>query len=325
MPFARFENFEECTFEQSKLGHSKEDSEKICGEIKDRAEKGILYKAVDSNLEVLSKGNDELVVGGFSTWELVDPERDIITTKAQVSFLQKLFALPPEYQAITVNHKEFKLGTPVLKYTNGEGQEFFSHVNEKGTYLISKIRNDNLRTTQIYREKIKKGLLASYSITGLPLTSEIVKAEDGQPARRVDDIEPWSVTLCEKDVMKAVNPKAEVQVISQPVNVSKATVPAQIDMSKPLEAHVKQEAEQSISVIKDNDIFQLVSNNLPYVEKQVEPIESSLKKEMGKFLDSIHKDGLFKKISTEPVVTVNEEDVFSRHGFNQCNKKTSIK
>ena len=119
MPFSRFENWEACVLEQTHLGHDTESANSICGEIKDRAEKGILYKADPIGLELLSKADDEvLVVGGYASWEIEDDEGDTITVGAQVKALRRFFSQPPEYQAITVNHKEFKLAQPLLSYIN---------------------------------------------------------------------------------------------------------------------------------------------------------------------------------------------------------------
>lgn len=223
MPFARWETFEACTLEMMETGHDKESAEKICGSIKERAEKGELYKAEQTELDIISKGEDgkDLIVGGYASWELIDPQRDIITAQAQSQFLKQFFQQEPEYQNITVNHKEFKIGKPLLKYVDSQGKEYFSHVNEKGMYLISKIRNDKLKTTQLYRAKILKGEMGMYSISGLPLEYQMVKAEDGMEVRRVDDVEPWAVTLCEKGVTQAVNPKAVASVISKNVEIKK--------------------------------------------------------------------------------------------------------
>jgi hypothetical protein len=210
MPFSRFENWNECILEQQQLGHDEESANKICGAIKDRAEKGILYKADPIGLEILSKADDEeLVVGGFATWEIEDDEGDTLTVGAQVKGLQRFLNQAPEWQSITINHKEFKLAQPQLRYTNSKGENYYSHVNEKGTYLISKIRNDNLKTTQFYREQVKKGNITGYSITGLPLAK-------GDSPKTITDIEYHAITLTEKGVMKAVNPKTrEVKVISK--------------------------------------------------------------------------------------------------------------
>ncbi len=169
----------------------------------------MLFKAEPYELDIISKG-DDFVVGGYSTWELRDPQNDIITTQAQVGFLKRLFALPPEYQNVTIKHGDFKIGTPLLKYVAKNGVEYFSHVNEKGTYLLSKIRNDNFKSTQLWRDKILNGELAMYSISGLPLQHEIIR-EGGEEIRKVLDLEPWAVTLCER----GINPKAHTQIISK--------------------------------------------------------------------------------------------------------------
>ena len=217
MPFARWENFRECELEMIDTGHDEESAKKICGAIQERAEKGELYKAIETKLNLLSKAEDtDIILGGYASWDLVDPERDIITVEAQTKGLQRFLKQPPEYQSITINHKEFKLAQPMLKYTDPQNKTYYTHVNEKGTYLISKLRNDNLKTTKIYREKARKGELTHYSISGIPLTPpKIVKAADGLDARRIDDIEYWAITLCEKDVVEAVNPKAIVSVIKK--------------------------------------------------------------------------------------------------------------
>jgi hypothetical protein len=236
MPFARFENFEACSLEQKRLGHDEESANKICGEIKERAEKGILYKADDITLQLLSKaGEADIIVAGMASWENVDPERDINTVAAQVKGLERFLSQPPEFQSITANHKEFKLAQPLLKYTDSLGKEYFTHVNEKGTFLISKLRNDNMRTTQHFRKAAKEGNLTGYSISGIPLAYEMVKAEDGAPARRIDDIEYWSVTLCEKGVMNPVNPKTtDVKTISKSLVVTHTlNATESLDMNEP--------------------------------------------------------------------------------------------
>jgi hypothetical protein len=211
MSFARWENKDACILEQKGVGHDQESAKKICEGIQVRAEKGELYKSADQqNYDVICKSDTELVIGGFASWELVDPENDLITAEAQAKYLQKLFKLPVEYRNIMVGHSNFKIGEPILKYTTKDGGEYFSHVNEKGLYLISKIRNDNFKTTQKWREKILKGEMSMYSIAGLPLETESIK-EGATTIRKVHDIEPWEITVCEK----GVNPKAEFKVLAK--------------------------------------------------------------------------------------------------------------
>lgn len=216
MPFARFENFEACTLEQRKLGHDEESANKICGEIKDRAEKGALLKAAPLGLEVLSKASEEdIIVGGYASWECVDDDGDLFTVEAQAKALQTFFAQPPEFQAITINHgrglvHEMKLAQPMLKYVAKDGKEYFSHVNEKGTYLIGKIRNDQMKSTQYYRAKAKAGELNGYSVNVIPITKDPVNQH------KILDMEYTAVTLTEKGVMRPRNPMTRnVEVLSK--------------------------------------------------------------------------------------------------------------
>jgi hypothetical protein len=226
MPFARFENFESCVLEMKGLKHDEESANKICGAIKDRAEKGALLKAAPVGLEVLSKASEEdIVVGGYASWECIDDDGDLFTVEAQAKALQTFFTQPPEYQSITINHglglvKEMKLAQPMLKYTDSKGAEYFSHVNEKGTYLIGKIRNDKMASTQYYRAKAKAGELNGYSVNVVALQ----KAADNP--HRILDMEYTAVTLTEKGVMKPRNPMTrDVQVLTKAETQSSLVTP----------------------------------------------------------------------------------------------------
>jgi len=193
-------------------GHDKESADKICGSIQDRAEKGELYKSCDqTDYDIISKSNQDLIIGGFASWELVDPENDLITTEAQVNYLQKLFKLPVEYRNIMVKHGNYKIGTPLLKYKAADGTEHFSHVNEKGLYLLAKIRNDEFQTTQKWRNKILNGDMSMYSIAGQPLPPIKEEMQGSTSIRTIVDIEPWEITICEK----GVNPKANFKVLAK--------------------------------------------------------------------------------------------------------------
>ena len=211
MPFARWESFNDCKTEMMETGHTEESAKKICGAIQARAEKGVLLKAEKPmRLDVITKSDSELIVGGYATWELRDPEQDVITTQAQVNFLKKFFAEPPQFRNIMVKHGNFQIGTPLLNYHAPDGTEYYSHVNEVGTYLISKIRKNNWRSVNLIRKQILDGKLKMYSISGDPIKYE-TKMHDGEPTRFIYDIDPWEVTLCEK----GVNPRAHVRILAK--------------------------------------------------------------------------------------------------------------
>lgn len=224
MPFARWETFDECKTEQMETGHSEDSAEKICGAIQARAEKGALLKSEAPKLDVLLKSDKDLIVGGYASWELKDPQRDVITTKAQVRFLQKFFHEPEHFRNIMWKHGGFQIGTPLLTYTTPSGETVYSHVNEVGTYLISKIRDNPWRSVQTVRKQVLNGTLKMYSISGDPVSVHYMR-EGGEMTRYVDDIDPWEVTLCEK----GVNPKTAIRVLSKAEQLCKPCVDKWVD------------------------------------------------------------------------------------------------
>jgi hypothetical protein len=214
--FARFSSMTECNLEMKKLGHTPEDCASICDGIKDRAEKGALLKAIPEGLQVVSKADEEdIVVYGYASYDCIDDDEDIFTVEAQVKALDRFMSQPPEYQLITFNHGrgnlgEIKVGQPLLKYTNSAGEKFYTHVNEKGTPFATKIRNDNLKSTQYIRELAKAGKLNGYSVNAVPLV------RDPDNPHRVLDMEYTAITLTENGVFKPRNPMArDVKVLSK--------------------------------------------------------------------------------------------------------------
>lgn len=222
--FARFPSMNACTLEMSKLGHLAEHCKTICNGIFERAMKGALLKALPMALQVMTKANSEdIVLGGYASWEIVDDEGDLYTVEAQSKALQRFLSQAPEYQLITLNHglspvSEFKIAQPILNYTDSKGTEYFTHVNEKGTYLLCKLRDDNMRVTQFYRQKALNGELNGYSVSAFPLERK---------GKVVNDMEYGCITITEKGVAKPINPMTRnVETLSK-----KATLNTQKSLS----------------------------------------------------------------------------------------------
>lgn len=236
--FARFPDWDSCTLEMSKLGHDKESAVKICGAIKERSEKGALLKAQALGLEVLSKANEEdIVLGGNAQWEIEDEDGDILTVDAQVKALNRFFSQAPEFQLVTLDHAkgaliEVKAAQPQLKYVNSKGEEFFSHVHEAGTYFLTKIRNDALKTTQWIRAQAKAGNFTGYSVNVVPLL------RDSENPKRILDAEYTAVTITTKGVCRPKNPMTrDVKVLS------KADAKAQVCPQPPSDVALKIDLE----------------------------------------------------------------------------------
>ena len=215
-PFARWENFGACVLDQRKLGHGEESAKKICGAIKERAEKGMLYKTADlGSLEVLKGTGNDLIVGGPASWDVVDPANDWVTVKAHQSFLTKFFKLNPKYRNVSIDHSSLIIGEPLLQYPD-ENPRYFSHVHEKGMYLISKIRDDNMEYTKEYRQKILDKEYKMYSIRGKAINPQFIE-KNGSKIRKIDDIDPIEVAI----VKEGMCPMPKIEVLKEKINIKK--------------------------------------------------------------------------------------------------------
>lgn len=219
MPFARWPDFEACTLDMKRLGHDSESADKICGTIQERAEKGALLKAdvPYPNVELLSKAEDpDIYVGGYASYECVDNEGDLFTVEAQQKALERFFAQPPEFRLVTVDHGrgiagEINVAIPVLKLPAAkaaDGKDHYTHVNEKGTYLISQLRQGGPKVMDYFRAKAKAGGFTGYSVNAFALR------RDPANPKRVLDMEYSAITLTEELVPR--NPKTRaLQVLSK--------------------------------------------------------------------------------------------------------------
>ena len=214
--FARFPNLLACKLEMKALGHKIVDVATICGEIFERAEHGALLKARQEGLTVLSKADEtDIVLGGYASWECIDDDGDIFTVEAQSKALNRFLNQAPENQLITIDHGkgaagEINIAKPILKHTDAKGKAYYTHVNEVGTYLITKLRNDDMVAVKHFREKARKGELNGYSVNAFALEKDI------ENPHRVLDMEYSAITITEKGVFKPRNPMTRnVQVLSK--------------------------------------------------------------------------------------------------------------
>jgi len=195
--FARWATEEECLAEMLGL-HDEDSAQAIVAGIRQRVSSDTLFKSLEGDLRVISKADDdELVVYGACSWEKVDPENDLITAGAMSKFFKKWFNVVPErYRNVMLMHKSFQAGVPLLKYQGSDGQMYYTHVHEKGSMLIAKIRDDDgLAQTVDLRSKVREGVYKSYSIGGVPTETER-EMQGERLVTIIKDIDPGEVTIC---------------------------------------------------------------------------------------------------------------------------------
>jgi len=146
--------------------------------------------------------DDNLVVGGPASIELVDREGHLITTAALDKAFQKYMANFRTRNAMVL-HSDVQIGWALPAYISKGGQIFKSGTDEKGLFFITELRNDT-KISQKVAEQIHNGKLKSYSIAGSALKTQTIQ-KGLQEVMQVDELELAEVTVCEKGVNQAAS------------------------------------------------------------------------------------------------------------------------
>jgi len=198
--YARWESKESC-LEEMRRFHSEEDAAKIVEDIDRRVSSGMLYKSADSPMMIMKAG-EEIVVYGPCSWEKRDPVGDLVTTKFMVNFFDKWFHnVPEEYRNIMIDHGNYKVGKPLLKWTSPGGETYYTHVHEKAPMLLAIIRpDDGLSTTKHWRNQILSGSYKSYSISWVP-TKYNASGEANDMTVTHEEGDPVECTICREGMV----------------------------------------------------------------------------------------------------------------------------
>ena len=155
------------------------------------------------------KSQDDLMIGGYASIEIVDKQNDLITLKALKEAVNK-YMENPKFRNVMTNHSNVQVGEVVESYRDKSGRLFKTEVDDVGFFVVIKLRDDIEKAKEINRG-IRKGSLRSFSIGGQAL-EKVKKTNDefGQ-YNEISKLELHEVTICEK----GINPEARFDILKQ--------------------------------------------------------------------------------------------------------------
>jgi len=155
------------------------------------------------------KSQDDLMIGGYASIEIVDKQNDLITLKALKEAVNK-YMENPKFRNVMTNHSNVQVGEVVESYRDQSGRLFKTEVDDVGFFVVIKLRDDIEKAKEINRG-IRKGSLRSFSIGGQAL-EKVKKTNDefGQ-YNEISKLELHEVTICEK----GINPEAKFDILKQ--------------------------------------------------------------------------------------------------------------
>jgi len=155
------------------------------------------------------KNQEDLMIGGYASIEIVDKQNDLITLKALEEAVEK-YMENPKFRNVMTNHSNVQVGEVVKSYRDSNGKLWKTEVDDVGFFVVIKLRDDIEKAKEIGRG-VRKGSLRSFSIGG----QAIQKVKKSHPElgqyNEISKLELHEVTICEK----GINPEAKFDILKQ--------------------------------------------------------------------------------------------------------------
>ena len=167
---------------------------------------------MDTNVQgdfSILKSNDDLMIGGYASIEIVDKQNDLITIKALNEAVKK-FMGQKSFRNVMTNHSNVQVGEVVDSYRDKQGRLFKTEVDDVGFFVVIKLRDDIEKAKEINRG-IRKGSLRSFSIGGQALQKVKKSNPELGQYNEISKLELHEVTICEK----GINPEAKFDILKQ--------------------------------------------------------------------------------------------------------------
>ena len=198
------------------------------------------------------KSNQDLMIGGYASIEIVDKQNDLITLKALEEAVVK-YMQNPKFRNVMTNHSNVQVGEVVKSYRDKTGRLWKTEVDDVGFFVVIKLRDDIEKAKEIGRG-VRKGSLRSFSIGGQALQKVKKSHPELGDYNEISKLELHEVTICEK----GINPEARFDILKQEKQVEKMTklekALAELDtLMEQVNTLRKEEAEMMDTEMMDDD------------------------------------------------------------------------
>ena len=261
------------------------------------------------------KSNDDLMIGGYASIEIVDKQNDLITLKALQEAVNK-YMENPKFRNVMTNHSNVQVGEVVKSYRDKNGKIWKTEVDDVGFFVVIKLRDDIEKAKEINRG-VRKGSLRSFSIGGQALQKVKKSHPELGQYNEISKLELHEVTICEK----GINPEAKFDILKQQKTKKEVK-----DMTKLEKALEELDALMSeVNTLRKEDEEEMERMAMPEEEKMMEEEAMSYKEledtekavvstldgagvEIGEPADRIVIDNGKPKASDMPVVKAFENN-----------------
>ena len=165
----------------------------------------------------LLKANNDLIVAGYASVEMVDKQGDLITRGALKNAFGD-FMKASDFRNVQLAHSNIQVGQVIPEYTDAEGRMWKSNVDDAGMFVVIKLRDDIEKAREVANE-IRSGNLKGFSIGGQAFKR--INKQDAVHGEytEISKLELHEVTICEK----GINPEATFRILKEDTNMTTET------------------------------------------------------------------------------------------------------
>ena len=243
----------------------------------------------ENDFQIL-KSQDDLMIGGYASIEIVDKQNDLITLKALQDAVNN-YMEQSKFRNVMTNHSNVQVGEVVKSYRDKNGKIWKTEVDDVGFFVVIKLRDDIEKAKEINRG-IRKGTLRSFSIGGQALQKVKKQHSELGEYSEISKLELHEVTICEK----GINPEAKFDILKQEKEGTKMTdklEKALEDLDTLLEevnTLRKEEEEQSPAAMEGAEMMDSemmdTEENMEYMDEETKA-QTTLQMETGEPADRV--------------------------------------
>lgn len=169
------------------------------------------------NISII-KSNNDLVIAGYASVEMVDKQGDLITRNALRDAFDS-FMKADGFRNVQLAHSNIQVGTVIPSYTDSEGRVWKSGVDDAGMFVVIQLRDDIEKAREVASE-IRKGALRGFSIGGQAFKRMRKSDAEHGDYTEISKLELHEVTICEK----GINPEATFRILKEDISMNDENV-----------------------------------------------------------------------------------------------------
>ena len=158
---------------------------------------------------VILKSEQDLVIAGYASVDVVDKQNDKITLSAIKEAAGK-FMKGDRYRNVMITHSNVQVGEVMNQWSDSNGKVLKTGVDDTGFFVVIKLRNDIEKAKEVARD-IRRGNLRSFSIGGQAISKTNRYDADVGSYKEIDKLELHEITICEE----GINPEAKFNIVKE--------------------------------------------------------------------------------------------------------------